>query len=257
MEVLVKHNRWVASLGVVSLILSIIVFVATKYSLQNIERDLLIQHELILNDIKALTLAVSTESKIVQDTSADILKTKMLLERVVSELNSINDTFQKLQSYYDSQELLIAKLIMNINKKIPKETAFSIANAILKASNRFEVPIPYLVSVMWTESHFNIKSKSSSDCIGLMQINYKVWNKIVPGGINKKQLYDVEYNVMIGGYILRHYYDKKHSWIEAIKAYYGRSKYAKIYANIVSKRLSQVRNVIQASYSKSNGGSID
>jgi soluble lytic murein transglycosylase-like protein len=62
---------------------------------------------------------------------------------------------------------------------------------------------PYTVlSVIQVESNFDPKAKSTV-ADGLMQINLEAWKEYFK--IDEKKIYDIDYNIVIGCKILRHY----------------------------------------------------
>ena len=87
-------------------------------------------------------------------------------------------------------------------------------------------------AIIYIESHGNPVANDGKGCIGLMQINWKVWKKELRKiGITKKdQLYHPETNKKAGKYILKCYYR------EVLKKYSGGSKE---YANKVLKKYDE------------------
>ena len=139
-------------------------------------------------------------------------------------------------------EYQLTKRIIEVNKKLDRNTARRIARALMSASEEYNVPLPILISVCWQESHFNPKVYSKSGCIGLMQVNYSVWKKEL-NLKSKKELWDIETNIKAGAYILSTYYRKERNWKDALVRYYGISDFAeKVYKKQVLTKVSYIKS---------------
>lgn len=131
------------------------------------------------------------------------------------------------------------------NEQVYPDLAEVILDATIKAAAEFEIPPVYLFALIAVESSYNYADVSSADCLGLMQVNPKVWvtdkdNKenLVQAGIVSKRadLFDPKKNIRAGAYILRHYIDKGISegaanpMKYALERYFGGSNnhYAKV-----------------------------
>lgn len=83
-----------------------------------------------------------------------------------------------------------------------------------------------LKAIIKVESNYDPKAVSKKGCLGLMQVNPKVWTKelIEIGIINsKRDLFKVEKNIEAGDYILTKY-RKKSSLQKALTNYSGGDK---------------------------------
>lgn len=128
----------------------------------------------------------------------------------------------------------ISKYIMKVNKKVSQSEAQKIAVAVVKASEKYNVPKSVILSIIHQESHFNKTAKSKYGCIGLMQINPKVWCRKFQ--ISENELWDIEKNIDTGTRIIKHYYKITGSWKKALYRYYGISEFGKVYQNQTIKR---------------------
>jgi len=102
-----------------------------------------------------------------------------------------------------------------------------ISKAIEKWCNEYNLSYSLVTNLIYAETvpKFNIFSKSPKDCIGLMQINYKVHVKEIEEMKNLKveDLYHIGTNIKFGCLILRGYIDDKdtHTLTQALKKYVG------------------------------------
>jgi len=62
-----------------------------------------------------------------------------------------------------------------------------------------------VLKIIQVESAFKPKALSSMGAFGLMQVNLSVWQKVLD--IDKKRIFDIEYNIDLGLRILKHYFD--------------------------------------------------
>jgi soluble lytic murein transglycosylase-like protein len=135
---------------------------------------------------------------------------------------------------------VVSAYIVTRNPTVFPELAEIFVNAIYAASEEFGVPPSYLVALITVESGFNYQAVSNKDCVGLMQINHRVW--LAPENENgvsltthgiartRQDLFNPVANVRAGAYILRHYMDasgspgKLHMIDYAVTRYLGGSK---------------------------------
>jgi len=133
----------------------------------------------------------------------------------------------------------LESFIKRVNPKLPSNQVSLIAKSLVESSKEFNVPLSILIAIAWQESHFNPYACSNYGCIGIMQVNPKVWSETL--NIPESVLVYPDVNIKVGAYILRYYYNQTGSWKEAIRRYYGISPYAKIYHEKVSKKISLVK----------------
>lgn len=142
---------------------------------------------------------------------------------------------EKVEYKENNKIRLMYSYITKKYKYIEKQDAAIIANAIIAASLKHNVPEELILSIIETESSFNNKAESSVGAIGLMQIMYSIWAKeyniLLP-----EDLHDINFNIDVGTSIIRHYLDKnKGNLKKALQNYNGSkgSEYPnKIYASI-------------------------
>jgi len=105
--------------------------------------------------------------------------------------------------------------------------------AIYDASVTFEIPYRLIIALIFMESSFNPYAVSYADCVGLMQINPAVhtW-------FDAERQFEVRYNIMSGGRILRKYYDCTGDWEQALiryNGYYRTSKFGETVLNFKTR----------------------
>jgi len=136
----------------------------------------------------------------------------------------------------------LESFIKGVNPSLPSNQINLIAKSLVESSKEFNVPLSILIAVAWQESHFNPYACSSYGCIGIMQVNPKVWSEAL--NIPESLLIYPDVNIRVGAYILRYYYNQTGSWRKAIRRYYGISPYAKIYHEKVSEKISLVKSKV-------------
>jgi len=166
---------------------------------------------------------IETKISKIEDIDRRIKDINKKIDNVEKKVDSINKKIDKFNHIANN----IAAIIKHVNNKIDNKTANIIAYNIIEASLKYKVPIEYIISVMWVESHFNPHAYNKrTKCIGLMQVNPNIW---ISNNELSILLYGIRTNIMVGTYILRYYYDNYGNWKDAIIAYYGMSTYAKEY----------------------------
>jgi soluble lytic murein transglycosylase-like protein len=110
----------------------------------------------------------------------------------------------------------------------------AINKSINKYSKLYNIPKSLVYAVIERESSFNHKLISKSECVGLMQINYKVWKKElnIP---SVEYLHNIENNIKCGCYILNKYFKMTGDYGLALQRYFGLSKKAHKYSISVLK----------------------
>lgn len=120
-----------------------------------------------------------------------------------------------------------------INSILPdKEQSLKITEYVLKAEEYYDIPAMLLISIIYVESTMRPKVKSKKGCIGLMQINPKIWldkkneRSLINSGIvsKRKDLYNIHTNIYAGAYILNVYMEKNNNnVVAALNNYNGDS----------------------------------
>jgi len=110
---------------------------------------------------------------------------------------------------------MYAQYIQEFNYKVFPELATLIAEGIYQVGKEFEMPPEFLLALAQVESSFNYYAVSNADCIGLLQINPKVWiqdqenvHNLVKAGILTQtiELYDPLINLRAGAHVFKVYY---------------------------------------------------
>ena len=106
-------------------------------------------------------------------------------------------------------------LIAVLNPKIDPQLATIIAGHVEKASEKYGLPIPLILSVIRKESNFNPFAVSKAGAIGLMQIMPKIHKEKYTG----RNLYHIATNIDVGCQILREYLNKEGTLDKMFHAY--------------------------------------
>jgi hypothetical protein len=181
-----------------------------------------------------ISLVISHLSKTKEAFDVDYVN-QVVVRQVADKLVYVNDEDESL--FYAVKNFINAHKA----KGVDNNQVNYMSRAFLNASKIYNVPISILLAVAWQESHFNPFVKSKAGCIGIMQVNPKVWNF----GIEPKLLYLPDFNIYAGAYILNYYYQQTKSWNEAIYRYYGISDFGKKYLTNVLNRKSKVEKFLR------------
>ena len=228
----------------------VVIFGLLAFSFTAIDFPSPVEAQIDKDEIVSLREQLSkAESEIEEWKTKDIIQT----EQIESLSKLIVDNKSTMEQH-----------IINVNRKVFPQLATIISNAIIEAEIKYpNIPYSIILAVVELESTFKYTAVSNKDCIGLMQINYKIWldesnefNLIKAGIVTKKDdLYDPTKNIQSGTYILNHYYDQidsddvKTKWEGALNKYFGDSstdyfdKFQKFFGNFhlyaSSKRKSE------------------
>ena len=179
-------------------------------------------------------------------TELDIVESNQMI--IKNKLNSINKAIKEQKEYEKKQKAKEKKIINNIkfiihkvNLQLDDKEVNYLAEVFYRVSKEEKVPLPILISVAWQESSFSPNVVSKSGCIGIMQVNPKVWK-----GIPVSLLYQIDVNIRVGAYILYYYYKQTHCWNRALFRYYGVSNFGKVYEKNVLRKAKVVNKQIKA-----------
>lgn len=160
--------------------------------------------------------------------------------RTQKELDVVSTVIYK-EAYDKFPQVTINELLINriikTNPKITYQIAEQYTNWIITYSLENGLDPFLIVGVISTESFWNERLVSSANCIGLMQVNYKVWKKELNqlGITSVEDLYNPEKNIQAGCFILGFYMAKfKGDTIKALQGYLG-SQRATWYSERVAK----------------------
>jgi len=139
----------------------------------------------------------------------------------------------------------VSDFICKSNPHLSKQYCNSIANTFIQVSKEQDVPLEILLAVAYTESKFNNMVVSPANCIGVMQINYKVWKDIlnIP---SEGLLFDANYNIRLGAYILKYYYNQTKDWGKALYRYFGISDYGHKYKIKVLNKANKIKKELKS-----------
>lgn len=122
----------------------------------------------------------------------------------------------------DSVANIRQHLIKQIKKeyKVTRADAWTIADAVVRSSKRYDVPMEMILSVIAAESAFNKNAISDKGAVGLMQVmpstGEYIAKRIRPG---EYVLDDIRTNIRFGTWYLKHMHNKYKDWSLAVRAY--------------------------------------
>lgn len=154
-----------------------------------------------------------------------------IIDKQAKQIEELQETVQSSCDYLDPTKqpdaLDIANYIQQVNPIIPEETATSIGIAVKRTSALYGVPIPLIIGMIETESHFNPQAIGSSGERGLMQVHPKFWLHRLKLK-DRFSLHGIFTGIESGVRILRYQLDKNNGDLrKALVRYNG----AKIYAD--------------------------
>ncbi|MGI6783931.1 MAG: transglycosylase SLT domain-containing protein [Aminivibrio sp.] len=136
----------------------------------------------------------------------------------------------------------LSGFIRSQNREVSLESSLIQANAFLKSSLKYGVPLDLIVAVANTESHFRPEAKSGAGAAGVMQVVWKVHSGLLQanGIAREEDLHDPEMGIAAGSLLLSRYIKASGDLKTALGRYYGGS--ADVYWERVSRNLSKFRN---------------
>ena len=141
------------------------------------------------------------------------------------------------EPYTVTLEELMTLRIKKTNPKLSDNKIHNYVKWIIEYAPKNGLDPFLIVGVISTESFWNERLVSSANCVGLMQVNYKVWKKELNklGITSIEDLYNPEKNIQAGCFILGFYMAKfKGDTIKALQGYLG-SQRATWYSERVAK----------------------
>ena len=141
------------------------------------------------------------------------------------------------EPYTVTLEELMTLRIKKTNPKLSDDKIHNYVKWIVEYAPKNGLDPFLIVGVISTESFWNERLVSSANCVGLMQVNYKVWKKELNqlGITSVDDLYNPEKNIQAGCFILGVYMAKfKGDTIKALQGYLG-SQRATWYSERVAK----------------------
>jgi soluble lytic murein transglycosylase-like protein len=152
-----------------------------------------------------------------EDTRQDQSASEPLRSLVVSWLNPLVKTAKLLQHHL----------------QMPGDLAVEVAASIHRHTKARNIAPELVVAVIKVESGGNPRAVSHKRAVGLMQVHYPVWGKVL--GVSYEELFDIDTNIGAGIHILNHYMERYEDLNRALAAYGG---------NLRSKQYS--RKVLRA-----------
>jgi len=149
------------------------------------------------------------------------------------------ETKKRIEKDSTHQTKKFASYIVYHNQDVKPSRATKIAEDIHKVGVEFGVPPVYLLALAQVESSFDGSAVSKANCVGLLQVNPKVWVKnpdnkdnLKKAGILKttKGLYNSKTNLRAGAHIFNVYYasavkrNYKNPLRHTVGRYYGKGQ---------------------------------
>ena len=154
-----------------------------------------------------------------------------LISKDIYQISTVNEP------YTVTLEELMTLRIKKTNPKLSDDKIHNYVKWIVEYAPKNGLDPFLIVGVISTESFWNERLVSSANCIGLMQVNYKVWKKELNklGITSMEDLHNPEKNIQAGCFILGVYMAKfKGDTIKALQGYLG-SQRATWYSERVAK----------------------
>ncbi|MGI9259320.1 MAG: lytic transglycosylase domain-containing protein [Gammaproteobacteria bacterium] len=122
---------------------------------------------------------------------------RMLLD-AVAEAGSFDDRF--------SAEVWLSDMSQRLESQVPDiDERLHILRTVHHEATRTDIAPELVLAVIEVESNFDRYAISSSSALGLMQV-MPFWVEEL-GGESKSDLFDVQYNILLGTRILKYYLD--------------------------------------------------
>lgn len=138
---------------------------------------------------------------------------RTVLLEAVANADSFNDRF--------SAEVWLTDMSQRLAERVPDlDERLHILRTVHQEATRSEVAPELVLAVIEVESNFDRYAISSSSALGLMQV-MPFWVEEL-GGDNQSDLFDVQYNVLLGCRILKYYLDMENGeLVRALGRYNG------------------------------------
>jgi soluble lytic murein transglycosylase-like protein len=158
-------------------------------------------------------------------------------------IKSIKVEQQKHDTDNINNVLMWINLFPYDKKKVTEQVKHKIAEETLKKSKKYEIEPELIISIIHQESEFYPMAKSSTGCLGLMQIHWKVHrDKLKKLGITSvKDVYKISNNIEIGCMIYKENYKSTESIKAALKRYNACPTYK--YSNLILKKYNKIKDL--------------
>jgi soluble lytic murein transglycosylase-like protein len=141
------------------------------------------------------------------------LQLRTVLLEAVANADSFNDRF--------SAEVWLTDMSQRLAARVPDlDERLDILRTVHQEATRREIAPELVLAVIEVESNFDRYAISSSSALGLMQV-MPFWVEEL-GGDSQSDLFDVQYNVLLGCRILKYYLDMENGeLVRALGRYNG------------------------------------
>ena len=138
---------------------------------------------------------------------------------------------KKKRAHWLVKLLILAVLVLSFAHFVPKITKNEIypkhyEEYVLQYSEKYNIDENFVFAVIKTESNFNEKAQSDVGARGLMQIMEEAYDWVKfkiddDREISYDQMFEAEFNIEYGSFMLGYYYEKYNSYELAAAAYHS------------------------------------
>lgn len=139
------------------------------------------------------------------------------IEQYNSELNIISAKIQQLHPRFDPPNKLLV--------------------AIHKYSNKYNLDEDLIIAVIYTESSFRKNAVSRVDCVGYMQIHWRVHR------LDRGKMFNTYNNIQKGSEYLSYLYNRYNSLERALNRYNGWDSPYNTFGRTVINRMNRISNI--------------
>ena len=164
----------------------------------------------MLSAVGSMTLAQDLRSSTASEVDEGL---RQLLLDAVADAGSFEDRF--------SAEVWLSDMSQRLARQVPDiDERLHILRTVHHEATRTDIAPELVLAVIEVESNFDRYAISSSSALGLMQV-MPFWVEEL-GGDDKSDLFDVQYNILLGTRILKYYLDLENGeLIRALGRYNG------------------------------------
>lgn len=156
---------------------------------------------------------------------------------VQSQTETVSIKMEKVEPQKNEITLISNDIISESVKDYKEIVAKDIAEAVMKASKKHDIPAYIIYAIIATESNkyhmnefssdnildVNRNARSSYNCIGLMQVSPKwvlpEYNKFYKTNYTEKDLYNININIDIGTWHYKQFRNITKNWVELYVIY--------------------------------------
>ncbi len=164
------------------------------------------------------------------------------LEREMEIASAASVAIRSIIAGAASETTALADYIIRQNGKISPVIAERQAGAFIRYSRIYDIPLDLAVAVANTESHFKPEALSSHGSAGVMQVTWKIHERLLisNGFESRDDLFDPVLGIKAGCLVISHYMKMHKSPKTALGRYYGGS--AEVYWSRISKNLKRYQD---------------